>query len=102
LTSDELSGLCILLQLRIAWLKAGAEIGIQAAQLLSESRSALTALEQLSQNFPKYASSVARRVTPNQELKEEIGKNGRMAQPGFNAIWLNGLQLQDTQINPLS
>jgi UDP-glucose:glycoprotein glucosyltransferase len=62
----------------------------------------LTALEQLSQNFPKYALSVARRVDPKQELKEEIEKNARIAQPGVNAIWLNGLQLQDTQINPLS
>lgn len=79
-----------------------AEIGIHAAQLLSDSRSALTALEQLSQNFPKYASSVARRVSPKQGLKEEIEKNARIAQPGLSAVWLNGLQLQDTQINPLS
>ncbi|KAF9648458.1 glycosyltransferase family 24 protein [Thelephora ganbajun] len=88
LTSDELSGF--------------AEIGIQAAQLLSDSRSPLVALEQLSQNFPKYASSVARRVNPKKELKEEIGGNARIAQPGLSAIWLNGLQLQETQINPLS
>ena len=60
------------------------------------------ALEQLSQNFPKYASSVARRVSPKEELKDEIVMNARVAQPGVNAIWLNGLQLQDTQINPLS
>lgn len=60
------------------------------------------ALEQLSQNFPKYASSVARRVIPEKELKEEIEKNAQIAQPGLNAIWLNGLQLQDSQINPLS
>lgn len=83
-------------------MKAGVEIGIQAAQLLSDSRSALTALEQLSQNFPKYALSVARRVSPKQELKEEVEKNGRIAQPGLNAMWLNGLQLQDAQINPLT
>lgn len=80
----------------------GAGIGIQAAQLLSDSRSPLTALEQLSQNFPKYASSVARRVSPKEELKDEILTNARIAQPGINAIWLNGLQLQDTNINPLS
>ena len=83
-------------------MKAGVEIGIQAAQLLSDSRSALTALEQLSQNFPKYASSVARRVSPRQELKKEVEKNAMMAQQGLNAIWLNGFQLQDTQINPLT
>lgn len=80
----------------------GVEIGIQATQLLSDSQSALTALEQLSQNFPKYASSVARRVVPKKELKDEIVLNARMAQPGLNALWLNGLQLQDNQINPLS
>lgn len=83
-------------------MNAGVEIGIQAAQLLSGSRSALAALEQLSQNFPKYALSVARRVSVKQELKEEIGQNGQIAQPGFSAIWLNGFQLQDTQINPLA
>ena len=70
--------------------------------MLSDSGSPLTALEQLSQNFPKYASSVARRVSPKEELKDEILMNARIAQPGINAIWLNGLQLQDTQINPLS
>jgi UDP-glucose:glycoprotein glucosyltransferase len=62
----------------------------------------LAALEQLSQNFPKYASSVARRVVPKEELKEEIARNARIVQPGVNAIWLNGLQIQETQINPLS
>lgn len=83
-------------------MEADIEIGIQAAQLLSDSRCVLTALEQLSQNFPKYASSVARRVTPKQELKEEIEKNSRLAQPGLSAVWLNGLQLQDTQVSPLA
>ena len=103
LTPDELAGLCTSpVPILVTWLKVGAEIGIQATQLLSDSHSALTVLEQLSQNFPKYASSVARRVTPKEELKEEIVTNARLAQPGLNAMWLNGLQLQEPQINPLS
>ena len=89
-------------QLWLAQTETNVEIGIQAAQLLSDSQSVLTTLEQLSQNFPKYALAVARRVSPKQELKEEIEKNSRLAQPGLSAVWLNGLQLQDTQVNPLA
>lgn len=78
------------------------EIGVQAAQLIFDSPNALTTLKQLSQDFPKYATSIARRVVPKTELRNEIRSNGMRAQFGVNAVWLNGASIPETQMNPFS
>ena len=51
------------------------QIGFQSAQLLYDSHNALATLKQLSQNFPKYASAIARRVTVDPELEQEVFHN---------------------------
>lgn len=60
----------------------------------------LDALMHLSQNFPKYATSVARRVEIESGLLAELEFNSAKASPGANMVWLNGLVVQDTDINP--
>ncbi|KAI0696066.1 glycosyltransferase family 24 protein [Cytidiella melzeri] len=78
------------------------QIGFQAAQLLYDSEDALATLLQISQNFPKYASAVARRVTVDPELEEEIQSNHAKAQPGVNMVWLNGMVVPETDMNAFS
>lgn len=74
-------------------------IGLQAAQLLhdaslsadsSSSSGVLNVLKTLSQNFPVYASGLARRVVVHEGLETEAGSNQVKAQGGINAAWLNG------------
>ncbi|KAF8587209.1 glycosyltransferase family 24 protein [Ramaria rubella] len=74
-------------------------IGIKAAQLVMNSPDPLKALMHLSQNFPKYATSTARRVAVDPPLLEELQRNWVKAQQGSNAVWLNGLALQITDVN---
>ena len=77
-------------------------IGLQSAQLIADSSNALSTLKQLSQNFPRYASSIARRVVISEELEEEVVNNQAKAQGGLNVVWLNGVQLTEADLNAFS
>lgn len=78
------------------------QIGLQSTQLVYDSEDPLATLKQISQNFPKYATAIARRVTVQPELEEEVQSNNAKAQPGVNMVWLNGLVVQETEMNPFS
>ncbi|KAF9461692.1 glycosyltransferase family 24 protein, partial [Collybia nuda] len=77
------------------------EIGLQATQLIADSSEPLATLMQLSQNFPKYATIVARRVVVNSSIEEEIHENSLKAQGGAHMFWLNGAAVRDKDVNPL-
>ncbi|KAJ3505081.1 hypothetical protein NLJ89_g7601 [Agrocybe chaxingu] len=76
------------------------ELGTQAAQLIAESSDPLLTLTHLSQNFPKYAASLARRVVANQSITDELHDNSLRAQRGVNVFWLNGLQVDQKDVHP--
>lgn len=76
------------------------EIGILATQLVSESDTPLETLKQLIHDFPRYATSLSRRVVPQSGLVQEIASNSRKIQPGVSAVWLNGVQLSADDMNP--
>ncbi|KZT24849.1 glycosyltransferase family 24 protein [Neolentinus lepideus HHB14362 ss-1] len=76
------------------------EIGVKATQLVMNSSDPLSTLKHLSQNFPKYATSIARRVIVNESLLEEVGNNQYKAQPGISAVWLNGNPVSEIDMNP--
>jgi len=58
----------------------------------------LKALMEISQNFPKYATSLARRITVDEELETELKGNWQKLQDGFSAVWLNGMVLQNSDV----
>lgn len=76
------------------------EIGILATQLVSESQTPLQTLKQLVHDFPRYATSLARRVFPQSGLREEISSNSYKIRPGVSAVWLNGAQVSPDEMNP--
>ncbi|EKM75357.1 hypothetical protein AGABI1DRAFT_46617 [Agaricus bisporus var. burnettii JB137-S8] len=65
-------------------------IGYKAVQLIAESTNSLQTVTTLSQNFPKYATSLSRRVQVNSSIEEELGKKARKIAPGANYFWFNG------------
>ncbi|PPQ88795.1 hypothetical protein CVT25_010481 [Psilocybe cyanescens] len=75
-------------------------LGGKAAQIIAESSDPLDVLTHLSQNFPKYATSLARRVVMNESIAEELHNNSLKAQRGINVLWFNGLQVEPKDINP--
>lgn len=78
------------------------ELGTQAAQIIASSTTPLATLIHLSQNFPKYATSLARRVVVNSSIAEELHRNSLAVQKGVNAFWLNGLQVEAKDVNPFA
>ncbi len=58
-------------------------------------------LRQISQNFPKYATSLARRVPePSEDLRNEAVANEIMASHLFSGVWINGLKIAEKDLNP--
>ena len=76
------------------------EIGILATQLVCESETPLRTLKQLVQDFPRYATSLSRRVVPRSSLQEEVASNSHKIQSGANAVWLNGAPVSADDMNP--
>ncbi|CAL1698787.1 unnamed protein product [Somion occarium] len=78
------------------------QIGLQVTQLIYDSEEPLSTLKQLSQSFPKYASSVARRVTVDTNLQDEVSSNQLKAQGGISMAWLNGAVIPEKDMNPFT
>lgn len=81
------------------------DIGLQATQLIydaEEPRARLATLKQLAQNFPRFAGALARRVTVNESLLNEVAENQAKAPGGANAIWLNGAAIEEKDMNPFA
>jgi UDP-glucose:glycoprotein glucosyltransferase len=78
------------------------EIGLKSTQLISDSREPLRTLTQLAQNFPKYATSVARRVVASDQLEAEVQQNQFKVQGGISMAWLNGASVTENDMNPFS
>ncbi|OCH94043.1 glycosyltransferase family 24 protein [Obba rivulosa] len=78
------------------------EIGFQATQLISEAEEPLSVLKQLVQNFPKYATTLARRVAVDLDLVEELSRNQIKAQGGVSMAWLNGVVVPENEMNPFA
>ncbi|KAJ7057937.1 UDP-glucose:glycoprotein glucosyltransferase-domain-containing protein [Mycena amicta] len=76
-------------------------LGFQATQLIADSSEPLSTLTQLAQNFPKYMTALSRRVVVNESLEAEIHANQLKAQAGVNVFWLNGMIVNEKEINPL-
>ncbi|EIW54691.1 glycosyltransferase family 24 protein [Trametes versicolor FP-101664 SS1] len=79
------------------------DIGLQATQLVydaEEPHARLATLKQLAQNFPRFAGALARRVTVNESLLNEVAENQAKAPGGANAIWLNGAAIEEKDMNP--
>ncbi|CDO68442.1 Glycosyltransferase Family 24 protein [Trametes cinnabarina] len=81
------------------------EIGLQATQLIydaEEPHDRLATMKHLAQNFPRYAGALARRVTVSQSLFNEVAENRARAPGGASAIWINGVNVEEKDLNPFA
>ncbi|KDQ07300.1 glycosyltransferase family 24 protein [Botryobasidium botryosum FD-172 SS1] len=76
------------------------DIGLKATQLIVNSSDPLATLQDLSQSFPKYASTIVRRVEVHENVSQEISQKNTQVQAGMNAIWLNGRVIPTEDLNP--
>ena len=77
-------------------------LGVKAVQIIAESSDPLSTLTHLSQNFPKYATSLARRVLVNESILEELHNNSLKVQRGISVLWLNGQQIDPKDLHPFA
>lgn len=76
------------------------ELGLKTTQLIVESSSPLSSLVQLSQDFPRYAHSIAQ-LEFDTTVRDEINSNQRsIVGGGANGLWLNGLSVGVEESDP--
>ncbi|KAK3301548.1 glycosyltransferase family 24 protein [Chaetomium fimeti] len=77
-----------------------ASLGMKAASFIMQSESPFETLLKLTQDFPKYSTSLgAHNVSA--EFKAEHEDNRKVLVPeGMNVLWMNGIQLIERQIQP--
>ncbi|KAL7746392.1 killer toxin resistant protein [Sorochytrium milnesiophthora] len=87
-------------------------LGVKAAQFIVQAADPLKALQQVSQNFPKYAMAFAGSsvnstlaASPSDDLLTATANNARrmgIYLQHNNALWLNGLQLPASKLQPFA
>jgi UDP-glucose:glycoprotein glucosyltransferase len=85
LSSSELSGL-----------------GLNAGSFIVDSDNPFQTLIKLTQDFPKFSTSVAARNASASFIKEHRQNREVAAPPGMNVLWMNGVQLTERQIDPFA
>lgn len=79
-----------------------AKLGISAASFVLDSPDPFTTLVKLSQDFPKYSSSIVA-YNASEEFLEEYKNNRQAGLPaGHNAMWINGMQIDSRQVDAYS
>ncbi|KAK4187858.1 family 24 putative glycosyltransferase [Podospora australis] len=77
-----------------------APLGMKAASFIMKSDSPFETLLKLTQDFPKYSTSLGAQNI-SKEFEEEHEANRQTLVPeGVNVLWMNGVQLIDRQIQP--
>lgn len=81
---------------------ADGEVGLgrKATQLIVGSTDPLTTLKGLSQDFPKFATSLARRVEVEENIEKELHDNQLTLPAGANVFWLNGVNVPEKDVTP--
>ena len=77
-------------------------LGFKTTNYIMGTEDTLATLERVSQDFPKYSSSIARR-NASQELMREHASNRDIFLPaGYNVLWMNGQQIQAREMDAYS
>lgn len=60
----------------------------------------LAMLKHVSQDFPKYALALGRKPQYTASLLEELSANQHRVSSGLSMLWLNGMVVPETDLNP--
>ena len=79
-----------------------ARLGVNAASFVLDSTDPFDTLLKLSQDFPKYSSTIANYNTSDAFLEEARANWAVGLPPGYNIMWINGIQMDHRKINAYS
>ncbi|TDZ19683.1 UDP-glucose:glycoprotein glucosyltransferase [Colletotrichum orbiculare MAFF 240422] len=73
-------------------------LGLKAASFIMQSQNPFEALVRLSQDFPKFSTSIAAHDVSENFLTEHQQNRQQLVPSGMNVLWMNGVQLIERQI----
>ncbi|EEP81948.1 conserved hypothetical protein [Uncinocarpus reesii 1704] len=77
-------------------------LGLNAASFAVNSENPFETLLKLSEDFPRHSSVIAS-INATTEFLEEFGQNQEhMFPPGYNVVWINGVQIDSRRVNAFS
>lgn len=79
-----------------------AELGLKTADYIVQSENPFDSLLKITQDFPKYSSSIAAHNFSKEFVEEHRGNRAVMVPAGANVLWMNGVQMIERQIQPLA
>ena len=75
-------------------------LGMKAASFIMQSEAPFETLLKLTQDFPKYSTSLGAHNVSAEFKAEHDGNRQVLVPEGMNVLWMNGLQLIERQIQP--
>lgn len=77
-------------------------LDIKAASFVMASAAPFDTLERLSQDFPKHSSAIAAVNVSQDFIQEHVKNRDIVLPPGFNALWINGVQIIGRDVDAFS
>ncbi|KAK0346138.1 killer toxin resistant protein [Friedmanniomyces endolithicus] len=77
-------------------------LGLKAASFVMASEAPFDMLLRLSQDFPKHSSSIATTNVSTEFLQEHRANRELLLPPGFNVLWINGVQIMPRDVDAYS
>lgn len=75
------------------------DLGLKAGSFIMQSDNPFETLLKLTQDFPKYSTSLATQEVSDDFLKEHKANRALLVPAGINVLWMNGVQLVDRQMD---
>lgn len=79
-----------------------AKLGLNAGDYIMSSKDPLATLLEVTSDFPKYSSLLAERNVSSDFLAEHRSNRASLLPSGFNIMWINGLQVNQRDMNAFS
>ena len=74
-------------------------LGLKAGSFIMNSEDPFETLEKLSQDFPKHSHAISKLNYSDDFFAEHRFNRGNWLSPGYNGIWMNGLQIESRQMD---
>lgn len=75
------------------------DLGLKAGSFIMQSDNPFETLLKLTQDFPKYSTSLATQEVSDDFFKEHKANRALLVPAGINVLWMNGVQLVDRQMD---
>ncbi|KAK7747781.1 killer toxin resistant protein [Diatrype stigma] len=79
-----------------------AGLGLKAGSFIMQSETPFQTLIKLTQDFPKFSTSIATHNVSEEFTKEHRHNRAGRVFPGLNVLFMNGVQLMERQIDPFN